>query len=67
MLVFGLLACLIAYESHVESVELNNRADYVYVRRYRIISCNTKTTYLKLSSVIRVHAAKCGLVNNGVD
>jgi hypothetical protein len=67
MLVFGLLACLIAYESHVESVEFNRGSDYVFVRRYRIISCNTKTTFLRLSSAIRVHAAKCGLINNGVD
>ena len=67
MAVFALISVLMIYESHVESVRFSRKENYMYMRRYRLISCWTKVTCLKLSNIVRVHAAKTGYVGKDVD
>ena len=67
MLVFALVSSLMIYETHVESITFDKKTKWVFLRRYRILSCYAKESLFKLEDIVRVHAAKRGFVSKDVD
>lgn len=67
MAVFALVAALMLYETHVETVTFNKEDGWVLLRRYRILSCWAKESLFRLEDIVRVHAAKRGFVGRNID
>ena len=67
MAVFALVAALMLYETHVESIIFSKNNGWVLLRRYRILSFWAKESLFRLEEIVRVHAAKRGFVGRDVD
>ena len=58
--IFGLLAGVCIYESHIESIVFDKPTNSILLKRTTVVSWSTKITHHRLSDVVRVYAALRG-------